>query len=298
LGAELPSEAQPAEPERPAAAAVTPEPEAGWPAAWRETTLVGSGGPLEVVEAVAAGEPQEPVEVGGPREAEAGPAVSGSGPESGEAPRGERAPDWVEEIGPAAGGPGEAERTEIGSQEATRLQDAGEIVIAGPEVRAIPEDVVRREAGVRIPAPAEIADVSAEAPPARKRRARLLIAGGAIALIVVLYTVSGLMKGDTERAGKGEQAGTAMRADSPRGAESVARGSAPAKSPAPALPRAPGDGGLDPGMYRVKRGDTLWGIAKRLTGNPLNYHRLASENEIANPDLIFPGQKLLVKKPE
>jgi nucleoid-associated protein YgaU len=178
------------------------------------------------------------------------------------------------------------------------LQDARETVVAEPHVGAIPENVLRPESTDRIAAPAEIGRVSAKAPPASKRRAWLLITGVAIALIAVLYAVNGFMKGGIDDAGKGEQAGTAVKADSARGPEPVARASAPGTSPNPALLRAPRDGGLGPGMYKVKRGDSLWRIAKRLTGNPLNYHRLASENDIANPDVIFPGQKLLVKREE
>lgn len=39
--------------------------------------------------------------------------------------------------------------------------------------------------------------------------------------------------------------------------------------------------------YTVRRGDTLSGIAQRFD---LNWRRIASINQIANPDLIFPGQ--------
>ncbi len=50
-------------------------------------------------------------------------------------------------------------------------------------------------------------------------------------------------------------------------------------------------------LYIVVRGDTLWSISERFTGNPFNYPRIAGENRIADPDLIFPGQKIrLVKK--
>ena len=45
-------------------------------------------------------------------------------------------------------------------------------------------------------------------------------------------------------------------------------------------------------IYVVVKGDTLWGIAKRFTGNPFNYPRVARDNSIATPDLIFPGQKI------
>lgn len=47
-----------------------------------------------------------------------------------------------------------------------------------------------------------------------------------------------------------------------------------------------------PFVYTVVKGDNLWNIAKRFTGNPLNYPRVARDNSIATPALIFPGQKI------
>ncbi len=47
-------------------------------------------------------------------------------------------------------------------------------------------------------------------------------------------------------------------------------------------------------VYVVKKGDTLWDIAERFTGNPFAYHSIAGDSEIQNPDLIFPGQKVLI----
>ena len=49
-------------------------------------------------------------------------------------------------------------------------------------------------------------------------------------------------------------------------------------------------------VYVVKPGDTLWDIAKRYTGDPYNYPRIAGENSIGDYDLIFPQQKLRLKK--
>jgi chemotaxis signal transduction protein/nucleoid-associated protein YgaU len=54
---------------------------------------------------------------------------------------------------------------------------------------------------------------------------------------------------------------------------------------------------VDNEIYTVVKGDTLWSISERFTGNPFNYPRIAGENKIANADLIFPGQKIrLLKK--
>lgn len=49
-----------------------------------------------------------------------------------------------------------------------------------------------------------------------------------------------------------------------------------------------------PKEYIVKSGDTLWSISKRLTGNGANYTAIAKKNNIKNPNLIHPGQKLVI----
>lgn len=46
--------------------------------------------------------------------------------------------------------------------------------------------------------------------------------------------------------------------------------------------------------YTVVKGDTLWGIAKRYYGNGSRYPEIARANNIANPDIIHIGQKLLI----
>ena len=50
-----------------------------------------------------------------------------------------------------------------------------------------------------------------------------------------------------------------------------------------------------PGMviYVVQKGDTLWSIAKRFNAD---LDELVALNDIENPDLIFPGQRLLILK--
>ena len=42
--------------------------------------------------------------------------------------------------------------------------------------------------------------------------------------------------------------------------------------------------------YTVKKGDTLWVIAKQYLGSGTKYPQIASENNIKNPNLIYPGQ--------
>lgn len=58
----------------------------------------------------------------------------------------------------------------------------------------------------------------------------------------------------------------------------------------------PKDAEIAEEIYIVKKGDTLWHISKRFTGNPFNYPRVARDNRIANPDLIFPHQKIRIIK--
>lgn len=50
------------------------------------------------------------------------------------------------------------------------------------------------------------------------------------------------------------------------------------------------------GTYVVKRGDTLWAIAKKYYGNGAQYPKIYNANRsiIKNPNLIYPGQKLVI----
>jgi rare lipoprotein A len=46
-------------------------------------------------------------------------------------------------------------------------------------------------------------------------------------------------------------------------------------------------------QYTVQPGDTLWKIGTEFRGDP---YRIAKDNGIANPDRIYPGQKLSIRK--
>lgn len=48
--------------------------------------------------------------------------------------------------------------------------------------------------------------------------------------------------------------------------------------------------------YTVKRGDTLWGLAKDTFG--VSIKEIAKANNIENPDRIYPGQKIRVRVPD
>ena len=50
------------------------------------------------------------------------------------------------------------------------------------------------------------------------------------------------------------------------------------------------------GVYVVRPGDTLWAIAKKYYGNGAQYPKIfnANRDKIKNPNLIYPGQKLVI----
>lgn len=50
-----------------------------------------------------------------------------------------------------------------------------------------------------------------------------------------------------------------------------------------------------PNTYTVKKGDTLWAIAKRLLGDGAKCWNLAKLNNISNPNRIYPGQVLKIQ---
>ncbi|MBN2552619.1 MAG: LysM peptidoglycan-binding domain-containing protein, partial [Spirochaetales bacterium] len=46
--------------------------------------------------------------------------------------------------------------------------------------------------------------------------------------------------------------------------------------------------------YQIKWGDTLWDIAATYYRNPWLYPKIARENRITNPDLIFAGTRIFI----
>ena len=48
--------------------------------------------------------------------------------------------------------------------------------------------------------------------------------------------------------------------------------------------------------YVVVKGDTLWAIAKKYYGSGNQYNKIynANRDKIKNPNLIYPGQKLVI----
>ncbi len=47
-------------------------------------------------------------------------------------------------------------------------------------------------------------------------------------------------------------------------------------------------------LHTVVRGDTLWDIAARYVGSPWAFRELARNSNIRNPDLIYPGDRIVV----
>lgn len=48
------------------------------------------------------------------------------------------------------------------------------------------------------------------------------------------------------------------------------------------------------GSYTVVSGDSLWAIAKKYYGDGSKYGKIVTANGIKNPNLIYPGQKLVI----
>lgn len=67
-------------------------------------------------------------------------------------------------------------------------------------------------------------------------------------------------------------------------------------APAPAPPRAEPPKPEEPKTYVVVAGDNLSKIAKRIYGDANQWRRIyeANRDVIKNPDLIYPGQKLVL----
>jgi chemotaxis signal transduction protein/nucleoid-associated protein YgaU len=92
-----------------------------------------------------------------------------------------------------------------------------------------------------------------------------------------------------ESAGEGEPGRTAVR----HGAASSLI-TETGIAPVPARENVPTESQGLAGTYEVREGDTLWHISERFTGEPFNYPYIANNNEIYDPDLIFPGQKIII----
>ena len=128
--------------------------------------------------------------------------------------------------------------------------------------------------------------VVTEQPPHRARRMLVAFAASTILIAGVVVGIYLLGPGRARITGRMVPQTTTLQA-APQPAPAT-----PAPTPAPAPSSQPS---ATRSQYVVKRGDTLWDIAQRFTGDPFNYRNLAGRNLIHDPDLIFPGQIIQVE---
>lgn len=67
-----------------------------------------------------------------------------------------------------------------------------------------------------------------------------------------------------------------------------------AATKATSTPKAAGGKKTATVRYVVKRGDTLTGIAKKVTGSAANFRKIAADNKIRNPSRLRVGQVLVI----
>ena len=67
-------------------------------------------------------------------------------------------------------------------------------------------------------------------------------------------------------------------------------------APLPDNPLSDAAPGGEGGLYRIRKGDTLWNISRQHSGSPWRYRQLADDNAIENPDLIYPGQTIRLEE--
>lgn len=48
------------------------------------------------------------------------------------------------------------------------------------------------------------------------------------------------------------------------------------------------------GTYIVRKGDTLWDIARKATGSGMNYKQIQSMNNLGDKSIIRPGQQIII----
>ena len=74
-----------------------------------------------------------------------------------------------------------------------------------------------------------------------------------------------------------------------------ASGSPPEKSSVPAVQAAKKSVNTDQGVwYRIRWGDTLWGISYSFYKSPTMYAKIVKENKIKDPDLIFAETRIFI----
>ena len=138
----------------------------------------------------------------------------------------------------------------------------------------------------------------------KKRRSPLLLIGFVILSLILIAAIAfvvfkavggtpipALFAGRQESV-PADQGGAAedAEAEQPPVAETVPVAEAAESAPASSR-REAGTGGV---WYEIRWGDTLWDIAGTYYRNPWLYPKIARENSITNPDLIFAGTRIFI----
>jgi chemotaxis signal transduction protein/LysM repeat protein len=114
-----------------------------------------------------------------------------------------------------------------------------------------------------------------------------------VVILIAVLSVSGVFKKSTVVREAQEAKAQKVRVEKPKPAvKPPARKPAPVEPPKPVAAAGPAVVFSGSRVYVVKKGDTLWAISKRFTGNPFNFPQVAKENNIKDPDIIFPGQEI------
>jgi hypothetical protein len=150
----------------------------------------------------------------------------------------------------------------------------------------------------------------------KKRRSPLLLIGFIVLCLILIAAIAfvvfravggtpipALFAGKqepapVEQARAAEQAPEEQLSDQPaieQQSGQVAAGSETGEAQQAPLPAEAATGGTTEGLwYQIKWGDTLWDIAATYYRNPWLYPKIARENGISNPDLIFAGTRIFI----
>lgn len=170
-----------------------------------------------------------------------------------------------------------------------RLETGEAFMAAKEEAAAVPErPVVQRGYDEREQASQRTVAEYPHFSPSEMWKGKLPYAGIALLLIAAVFLWGVFKKPVIVPEAKGPQTEKVAVNEPQPAKKSPVRKPAPVEPPKPVAAAVPSGSGV----YVVKKGDTLWHISKRFTGNPFNYPRVARENSIENPDLIFPGQEI------
>lgn len=145
----------------------------------------------------------------------------------------------------------------------------------------------KKDISYNVELPQDLSEITSSGKP-EKRLFRIVLA----ALLIILLLVAGIYFSGLFKMKPGLKESKKIKGPV------VVRKPVPAhvKTPEPLTPEKPLPTPSGSVVYKVKKGDTLYKITERYTGDGWNYPKVARENEIPNPDLIYPEQKIKVPK--